>query len=292
MFRSLKFFLILICIFSLQMVSAAEQPVVLDVRDLISAIDSQTTESEKVRAVRSFLVSQNTDWEQAENCRLANSPWSRRKAQEPWSQRALFLNIENNPQSENGSRVLKIYRDFKAKPKSEQTFEAWTEMKASMDNIPLDPIPDCNVLRKPIDFSLLTQDHMRILILARIDLGRNIYDAYLKSFLTARGRSEVYQRLIFCQREFKERLGASLYCFTSLTQALNPSIQNRAFNFLQEAALLTLLIDRNTKHVCLKDHMDLFLYNLEAFDAGSVFSPLHDMQDARSLQMRFACPFY
>ena len=97
------------------------------------------------------------------------------------------------------------------------------------------------------------------------------------------------RELISCQTEFKDLLGASLFCFTNLTNELNPSAQNRALNYLQEAALLTILLDRNPRKPCLKNHLDTFLSNKEAFDAASIFSPIHDIHDAYRTQMRFAC---
>lgn len=286
-----RFFLILFCIFYLPKKFALGAPAIFDLPELLLAIDSQTNDAQKIAAVRSFLVSQNSTWEHSENCRLANTITAQRRALEPWRTKIYFLNLENNPQSPNAVQALKVYREFEERTKEQKTWPEREKMFAQLDQIPLDPIPDCTDLPAPLDYSKISDEHNRIFVLTRIDLGRNIYDAYLKKYWTPRGRSEVYQKLIACQEEFKELLGASLFCFTTLTNELNPSLQNRALNYLQEAALLTVLLDRNPLRPCMKHSVNTFLENAEAFAAGSIFSPIHSIRDAHATQMRFSCRF-
>lgn len=289
MVRSCRFFLILVCIFSLTKVSASEQRSVLDLNDLLFAIDGAPTDLEKVKAVRTFLVSQSTEWVSSENCRLANNSRGRQRSQESWSLKINWLHLENNPQSENAVRALKIYRDFLTLPKEQRTFSQREILNQLLDEIPLDPVPNCNDSARPLDYSKLSEEHNRILVLTRISLGRDVWDTYLKSYWTRRGRLEVFQKLISCQEEFKDLLGANLFCFTNLTNELNPKVQNRALNYLQEAGLLSILLDRNPFRPCLKKNLDLFLDQGEYFNIGSIFSPIHNVTDAHALKMRFAC---
>lgn len=79
------------------------------------------------------------------------------------------MHLENNPQPPNAVEVLKIYREFESRQSSQKTYPARVEMFAQIDQIPLDPIPNCNKRYNAIDYSKISDEHNRILVLARID---------------------------------------------------------------------------------------------------------------------------
>ena len=235
---------------------AAQQNPLLEIQTLSDSLKGLSAE-QKLANVRLFLKSSGENWEDVQNCggtgRLDNDWYSRLRASD----------LARQPRSPEEAVALKLAR---------QALEAAATGNLALQQELVGQIRKMNsvLMSCGLDYSSITPEIMEVLIKARGAIGSELRQLFLNGDRLY--RRMVFNNLVACQMNFAEGIDANLNCYLKLMPESAPN-KEHALSVVKEAAILTLLMERNQNPPCYKVPV-LSEKEKEDYELGTLMSPI------------------
>lgn len=262
---------VLFLLSSLQAVAVETSIPLLDIQSLAETLNS-VSETEKLTNARLFLKSSGDNWEKVRACGGTKNSWVNNLR---------LSDLSRTPKNATEAKALRL-----AAAGIQASLRGDTQLyeQIQLELRKLDAgLSSCGLNYSPID-----ENTLKVLYQARIQLGSELSKVYFSGFTV--NRRAVLSRLISCQREFLEKDDPSLDCYRNLLPR-SASIEkiDQALTLAKEAAILTILIERNQKPPCVKLSQLTTVEN-ENYNVAMVMSPLYNMNISENFDShQFTC---
>jgi hypothetical protein len=253
---------------------ANQQDPLLEIRNLSQSLVG-LTDQKKLENVRIFLKSFGENWENVKSC---GGP---RTFSNDWYKQLRLSDLRRPPRNADEAIALKWARE--ALLAAAQGDTARHQQLLGQIETLNSKLSSCG-----LGYSSLTTEVMKVLIKARVEIGKELQKLFLN--VGSYNRRIVFNNLIECQRNFSEGVDANLDCYKKLLPSSFDNIDH-ALGVIKESAILTLLLERNQNPPCF-DISELNDSENESYQVGTFMSPLFDRNKETSFNVQqFTCGF-